>query len=296
MIRIFLRLVEKMFQMRRSKIPVSVIIVTKNEESRIERCLAALSDFDEVVVVDSNSDDKTLELACSQGARVENFIWNGHYPKKRQWCLDNLKLEYDWVFFVDADEIVTTEMVQEIAALFEAEPPCEAGFFVASKYVWMGKILQHGLRNQKLVLFDRRCFEFPVVDDLDVLGMGEIEGHYQPVLRATYAAEEIGALRGFMHHYACDVRDEWVEKHKSYAVWEVGMNAKSAWVQDPKDSREFIKRVFRNMPFRDVAAFLHSYVLKAGFLDGFAGLNFALSRAWYYKTISSALKTNTSLE
>ena len=116
--------------MRRSKIPLSAVVVTKNEEARIAQCLEALSDFDEVVVVDSESRDATCDVAREMGARVENFKWNGAYPKKRQWCLDHLELRYDWVFFVDADEIVTPEVVAEIVALFESGDPKKAGFFV----------------------------------------------------------------------------------------------------------------------------------------------------------------------
>ena len=98
-------------------IPVSVIITTKNEEANIARCLAALDRFAEVWVVDSESSDKTCEIAKAHGAKVKTYRWDGRYPKKRQWCLENLALAHDWVFFVDADEVVTPELVDEIAAL-----------------------------------------------------------------------------------------------------------------------------------------------------------------------------------
>jgi glycosyltransferase involved in cell wall biosynthesis len=90
-------------------IPVSVIIVTKNEEKRLGACLEALSlgHFDDVWVVDSQSGDGTCAIAAQHGARVEDYVWNGKYPKKRGWCLEYLELAHDWVFFVDADEIVS---------------------------------------------------------------------------------------------------------------------------------------------------------------------------------------------
>ena len=278
--------------MRQNKIPISVVVVTKNEEARIARCLEALSDFDEVVVVDSNSDDGTCDAARACGARVEGFVWDGRYPKKRQWCLDYLDLAHDWVFFVDADEVVTPEVVCEIAALFEGAEPEVAGFFVRASYLWRGVILRHGLKNNKLVLFDRRRVEFPVVDDLDLPGMGEIEGHYQPVLKVGYAADEIGQFKGLMLHKIDDDMQTWEARHLQYAQWEAGMRARNAWPEEDVGFRRFLKRVFRNMPCRDVAAFLHCYILKLGFLDGVAGFDFARSRARYYRMVSVAEASN----
>ena len=279
--------------MPRNKIPVSCVVVTKNEGARIARCLEALTEFDEVVVVDSGSDDATYGIAREIGARVESFVWNGRYPKKRQWCLDCLNLVHDWVFFVDADEVVSADVVRDIVALFQSGEPEEAGFFVAADYVWQGKLLHYGLKNNKLALFDRQRVEFPVVDDLDIEGMGEIEGHYQPVLKEGYAADRIGQLQAKMVHDACDDVEAWEARHLRYARWEVGMNARDAWPEDPVRWRQSLKRFFRGFLFRDVVAFLHCYVLKFGFLDGAAGLDFAVSRARYYRMISAVSKTST---
>lgn len=272
----------------RLKIPVTAIVVTKNEEARIARCLEALSDFDEVLVVDSNSSDATCDIAQKMGARVECFLWDGAYPKKRQWCLDRLELAHDWVFFVDADEIVTRNVVDEIAALFDAEQPTEAGFFIEAQYIWRGRLLHHGLKNKKLVLFDRRRVCFPVVDDLELPGMGEIEGHYQPVLKDGFVADVIGSLRSVMQHDACDDKQAWEERHWRYAFWEAGMKARDAWPKDPVVWRQKLKVIFRAMPFRDIAAFVHCYVFKLGVLDGVAGYDFARSRARYYQMIRHA--------
>ncbi len=92
-------------------IAVTAIVATKNEEVAISRCLSALRDFDEVVVVDSGSVDKTVAIARQWGARIVSFVWDGRYPKKRQWCLDRLDLRNDWVMFVDADEVAKATSV-----------------------------------------------------------------------------------------------------------------------------------------------------------------------------------------
>ncbi len=163
-------------------VPVSVIVVTKNEEDKIAACLSCLSQSDDVWVVDSNSQDRTAQIVNSfANCRFVNFIWNGQYPKKRQWCLDTLPLKYDWVFFVDADEIVLPDMWSEIEDVTKSSNHV-AGFFIKSRYRIGQKILRFGFTNNKIALFHKSRMKFPVVDDLDIPGMGEIEGHYQPVM------------------------------------------------------------------------------------------------------------------
>lgn len=267
-------------------IPVSVVVVTKNEERNITRCLEALVDFEEIVVVDSGSGDKTAFLARAHGARMVNFWWNRRYPKKRQWCLNQIELMHPWVFFVDADEIVQPQQISEIRTLFSKGRPDCAGYFVPGQYMWQGKLLSFGLRNNKLCLFDRRKMEFPVVDDLDIPGMGELEGHYQPVLKAAYRKHgRIGQVRHPLIHYACKNEQDWLDKHKRYAEWERGMNKKNAWPKDPVTIRQWAKMLFRSLPFWPILAFLQSYVFRLGFLDGRAGLHFAQSRYRYYSMI-----------
>lgn len=259
-------------------IPVSVLVMTKNEAGRIRRCLGALEGFSEVVVVDSNSTDETAANAREMGARVVNFTWNGKYPKKFQWSLDNLRLKHEWILFVDADEEVTQALKNEIAALF-AKGPEHNGYFVRGRYVWQGKILAHGLHNNKLVLFDRRQIAFPEVNDLGLPGIGEIEGHYQPTLKSKGS---LGQIKAPMLHHACENIEAWRRRHEGYAAWEAGMNARKAW----PDDRRLVKKIFHALPFRGDVAFLHSYILKKGFLDGREGLDFALSRRAYYRMVS----------
>lgn len=262
------------------KIPVSVLIMTRNEEKRLTRCLAPLQAFDEIVVVDSESMDATAAVAAAAGARVVNFRWNGRYPKKRQWCLDNLSFRNDWVLFVDADEVLTDNLVSEIANIsFDA-----AGYFIRGLYVVDGKIMQRGLANNKIALFHRGLMMFPAVDDLDLPGMGEIEGHYQPVLKDGFKDRKIGRLNEPLLHYAYE-GGGWHERHERYAAWERGMNARDAWPADPVPARQVLKRIFRILPGRGVAAFLHSYALKGGFLEGKQGFRLARDRCRYYRMI-----------
>ncbi len=274
--------------MSAEKIPVTVLVMTRNEASRIGRCLEALREFDEIVVVDSGSTDDTAVIAESAGATVEHFSWNGRYPKKRQWCLDNLNLKHDWIFFVDADEIVTPELAAEIRTVIQS-PACIA-YFIKGRYVMDGKILHHGLCNNKIALLDRRAMEFPVVDDLDLLGMGEIEGHYQPVPKPDVICDDIGSLSAALLHHAHDDPAAWEARHHRYAAWERGMNARNAWPADPLPWRQTMKRIFRALPGRGIWAFLHCYVWKRGFFDGKQGLTLAASRYRYYRMIVTGSK------
>ncbi len=270
------------------KIPVSVVIVTRNAAADLPGAIESCRDFAEIVVVDSASRDGTPELAKDLGARVEPFVWNGRYPKKRQWCLDCLNLVSEWIFFVDADERLTPELVDEIRDLFfrDGGPACD-GYFVDGVYVWAGRRLRFGLRNSKLALFRRGAFVFPEIDDLDFPGMGEIEGHYQPVPAGKALS---GRLRAALLHDACADRAAWEARHLRYARWEAAMIARGAYPPDPRPVVEFLKRAFRRglWPVRAAVAFLHSYFWRLGFLDGRAGLDFALSRAAYYRMVGNA--------
>jgi glycosyltransferase involved in cell wall biosynthesis len=166
------------------KIPVTVIVMTKNEERNIEKCLSSLTSFDEIFVVDSNSTDQTQSLAKRWGANVINFTWNGRYPKKKQWSLENLDIKNDWVLYVDADEIVTKAIQNEIMrTLFGkgSKPTCK-GYFIGFDYYFDGKLLRHGHKPFKLCLLNRKYSEFIEVDDLAVKNMWEVEGHYHPTV------------------------------------------------------------------------------------------------------------------
>ena len=268
-----------------SDIPVSVIVVTRNEAHHIVRCLSALKDFDDIVVVDSHSDDDTAALAAAHGARVVDYHWGGQYPKKRQWCLDQLALKHDRVFFVDADEVVTTALVEEIRRLSWARD----GYFIRGAYVFDEKVLRFGLMNNKLTLFDRRAFAFPIVDDLDAPGMGEIEGHYQPL--PIKKGAQIGQLRPVLLHYAGDEGAAWAVRHARYAAWEAFMLRHHAYPPEIGTLRTLCKMVFRHMPWRPQMAFLHSFILKAGFMEGARGWRFAKTRSDYYRMVNDALSS-----
>lgn len=282
-------------------IPVSVVVMTRNEAVNLPHCLPSLARFAECFVVDSGSDDGTPEIARNHGARVLPFNWNGRYPKKKQWCLDTLPFAHDWVLFVDADERLTAELVEEIAQLMAAGPD-HAAYWIDGRPVIHGRRLRFGCWNRKLALLNRRCVCFPDQPDLDVGTMWEVEGHYQPQV-----AGRTGRLRHPMDHGDAKPLSAWFDRHNRYSDWEAAMRADGRMerliaAEPDGGSRAFPslralfdrrmqKRLFQRLPGRPLLAFLHAYVLRLGVLDGAAGLDHALARAFYYWQVGFKMRS-----
>ncbi|WP_114859118.1 glycosyltransferase family 2 protein [Azospirillum brasilense] len=260
-------------------IPVSVVVMTRNEAVNLPHCLSALDRFAERFVVDSGSTDGTPAIAAAAGARVVPFQWDGRYPKKKQWCLDQLPFGQDWVLFVDADERLGGALVEEIATLM-ATGPRHAGYFIDGRPVFLGRRLRYGAGNRKLALFDRRKARFPPAPDLDVATMWEVEGHYQPVIAGT-----VGRLRHSLDHADDKPVAAWFERHARYADWEAALRSDGRMrelIGLEIGARRWLKSGFNRLPARPLLAFLYGYVLRLGFLDGGPGLQHALARSFYY--------------
>jgi glycosyltransferase involved in cell wall biosynthesis len=270
-----------------SPIPVSVIVMTKNEEKNIASCLERVSRFSEVFVVDSASMDRTCEIAKSCGATVVPFVWNGQYPKKKQWCLDNLPFRHDWVLYVDADEEVTPAVAEEIASVVSSGAE-SAGYFIAFDYFFSGRMLRHGHRLIKLILLNRSLAHFPEYDDLAVEDPVEIELHFQPRLEGR-----AGSLRTRMVHHDHDTLTHWIERHNAYSTWEAYLRVRGELPRRDDTQpgvRGALKRWFNLLPAKAFVAFCWSYIFRFGFLDGKAGFRFALARAFYYWQIGEKMR------
>jgi glycosyltransferase involved in cell wall biosynthesis len=239
--------------------------------------LAGLGDFSEVVVVDSQSTDRTRQIASDLGARVETFDWNRRYPKKKQWQLDNVQTRNEWVLFMDADETPSTALVEELRALF-ADGSVEADAFdIDLDYVFAGRLLRHGHRVTKRCLMRRHAAQFPEVDDLDIPGMGELEGHYQPTVRGRTAH-----LTGRILHNDLDPVSSWFARHNRYSDWEAHLRTREGARKNVRSARTLKGRVFDAVPFKPLFFFLYAYVFRAGFLDGRPGFDYAFALSTYY--------------
>ena len=260
-----------------NKIPISVLIQTKNEEKGIKQCLAALTDFDEVIVVDSNSTDRTAALAEEAGARVVNFTWNGSFPQKKQWQLEHVETRHDWILMLDADEYPTPELVRELAAI--AEDPAEerVAFDLPIAYWFAGTQLEHGHRVVKRSFLLRGANAFRNIDLLHLPGMGEVEAHYQP-----RPSGPVGRTSALLVHNDADPVRTWFDRHNRYSDWEAYLRNHPETRSDVRESKSRQGRRFDAVPFKPLVFFLYSYVLRRGFLDGRAGFDYALALSTYY--------------
>lgn len=261
------------------KLPIVVAIPTKNEAENITAAVRSVVDhFEAVVVVDSDSTDDTRALAKAAGAEVVAYTWDGKYPKKKQWCLDHVRPESDWMLFLDGDERVGPELLTELRRVFDVPAGMTvrpAAFDIPLGYWFGGRRLRHGYTIVKRALLDRRRARFPEPDDLRAPGMGEQEGHYQPL------ADPVVRLEGTLEHEDLDPVRTWFDRHNRYADWE-------AWLEHHPEVREQIRKaktrqgqLFHRVPFKPLVSFGYAYLWKRGFLDGRAGLDYALAMSFY---------------
>jgi glycosyltransferase involved in cell wall biosynthesis len=262
-----------------SKIPVTVLIQTKNEAASITECVKSVVDeFDQVVVVDSNSEDDTQALALAAGADVVNFTWDGGYPKKKQWQLDTLTDVHDYVLFLDADEAPAPSLVAELRAMAKTgDLRTHDAYDIRLDYVFCGKVLRHGHTVTKRALVKPGRVSFPVVDDVDMPGMGELEGHYQPV-----ASGSTGKLRGRIIHDDRDPLFGWFERHNRYSEWESHLRLKRETKEQVARLRSKQGQLFDKVPLKPLVFFVYSIVIRGGFRDGRQGFQYAIALASYY--------------
>ncbi|WP_228379249.1 glycosyltransferase family 2 protein [Demequina rhizosphaerae] len=261
-----------------NKVPVTVLVQTKNEERAIAACLSGLADFDEVIVVDSFSDDATRQIALECGVKVIDFKWNGRYPKKKQWQLENVETRHDWVLFIDADESPNARLVTALRELMNSANLGEvAAGTLALDYHFAGRSLRFGHRVYKTVLLHRERARFEPVDDIGIPGMGELEGHYQPVCDGR-----VVSLAGRLAHDDPDPVRTWFDRHNRYSCWEAGLESRRRESGGRDVNRSLQGRVFGRLPFKPVVFFGYSYVLRFGFLDGRAGFDYAVALSMYY--------------
>jgi glycosyltransferase involved in cell wall biosynthesis len=266
-------------QIARMKVLVSVLIPVKNEEANLPRCLAALSWADEIFVVDSQSTDRTREIAEAAGARVVQFHFNGTWPKKKNWALENLPFAHEWVLIVDADEVMPREAEAEIREAISRGD--FAGFWINRRFVFASQPLRHAyFPNWNLRLFRHALGRFEKITDADTRS-GDNEVHEHVVVRGATAR-----LRCVMEHHSFPDVATFVEKHNRYSNWEARVAVERArGYASLQDSRVGWRRRLRNfsraLPCRPLLRFLYVFVWQRGFLDGRAGFYFARLHAIY---------------
>jgi glycosyltransferase involved in cell wall biosynthesis len=262
---------------------VSVLIPVKNEAENLKRCLPALHWADEIFVVDSQSTDRTAEVAAEFGATVVQFRFNGTFPKKKNWALETLPFRNEWVLIVDADEVVVPELAEEIARRTAAD---EAdGFYLNMKYFFLGRRIRHCGYSEcwNLRLFKHRLGRYERMPVSAGSRSGDNEAHEHVELRGRPAVRLVHEL----DHFAYPTIFAWVEKHNRYAAWEAEMYER--FLSEPvatnigsgKRFKRRLKKIYLRLPMRPIVRFFYAYVVRLGFLDGMPGLVFCTLLAFY---------------
>lgn len=250
---------------------VSVIILTKNEEKDLPICLRSLVWCDDIHVLDSGSTDDTVKIAEQFGVN----IWYNPFKsfgKQRNFALDNLQIKYNWVLFIDADEVLTDKFTQ---ALFDAIVNSDdeiAGFYCCWKMMFEDRWLKY-------------CDTFPKWQ-FRLLRLGKARfkdvGHGQKEDDVAGRIEYIN--EPYLHYSMSKGWHEWYERHNKYSTLEAktrldlppfkNIFAKHSSIRNPA-----IKSWMSRLPAWPLIRFCHAYFFNLGFLEGVAGLNYCINIA-----------------
>ena len=263
-----------------TKLPVTVVIPVKNEEKNLSLCLDRLGRFAKVIVVDSNSDDGTREIARSRGCELVEFCWDGRFPKKRNWLLTNHPPSTPWVFFLDADEYVSPEFVDELERVLPTTS--HVGFRVVYANYFLGKRLKYGVPQIKLPIFKVGSGIYERIDEERWSGL-DMEVHEHPILKGS-----VGELTTLVDHQDFKGMDAYIARHEQYSSWEARRYITLR--KTPGESSHFThaqRRKYQSLTSWWLAPsyFLYSWIWKLGILDGTAGFTFARMKAGYVSQI-----------
>ena len=237
---------------------LSIAMIAMNEEANLPRTLESVKWADEIIVVDSGSRDRTLEIAQSFGARTSYHAFGGHGEQK------NVALDLcssDWILLLDADEVLSPELQAEIRDVLAAEPKFEA-YWIPRLNLYFGKWMRHGgfYPDRKLRLFKR--------------GVARLSEGVGPHATPQFAGTR-GTLRGDMLHYAYPTMGVYLEHMNRYSSEIAQLLHKRG-----KDSRALFPFIW-NAVLNPMATFVYNYFFRLGFLDGREGLILHINHSVY---------------
>lgn len=265
---------------------ITAIVLTKDEEMHIARCLHNINRIaKKVYVVDCFSTDRTCEIARSLGADVVEHEWLGNQSMQFNWALDNLPVDTEWVLRLDADEYLTDALIDELNLLVpNASKDVSALLFPLGR-AFMGKILRHGIVNCVSIV---RMFRYGAAR----YEIRQMDEHLQILVGRVYVCR---------NKFVDDNRmplTYFIAKHNQYATREACLLLEEEYV-NRNDSglmatavREKRKQKVRyaRMPlfWRAFGYFIYRYIIKLGFLDGKEGFLWDFFQGWWYRTLVDA--------
>jgi glycosyltransferase involved in cell wall biosynthesis len=271
----------------RKPLSLTIAIPVRNEERNLAICLPAIgADFArKVVVIDSGSTDATAEVARAHGVDLVPFSWIGHFPKKRNWFLRYHRPSTEWVFFLDADEILTPAVKSEIAAALPSSS--HQGFLLSYTNYFLGRRLRGGYPLRKLALFRVGPVEYERIEE-DHWSQCDMEVHEHPIVTGS-----VGLIRSRIDHRDLRGIDSYMAKHNQYAAWEAhrlfSHRHHPLTVASWKPHQRLKYRLITS-PWGGLAFFLGSFFLMGGWRDGSTGFAFCLLKAGYFTQIACRLR------
>jgi glycosyltransferase involved in cell wall biosynthesis len=265
----------------------SIVIPVKNEEQNLPGCLEKLRGFDDVVIVDSGSSDRTVEIARDYGRTVLNFSWNGQYPKKRNWTLEHYEFKHKWVLFLDADERMTEAFKQEVEQVILST--VHSGFWIGYDNWFMGRMLKHGDPMRKLALVKVGFGAYEKIDEERWSSL-DMEIHEHLILKGSG-----GVIRARLEHHDKRPLEAYYARHNDYSTWEARRylalgKGPEGNVEAKLTGRQRLKYRLMTWKLFPLMYFCVSYLLKGGFLDGAPGFYFAIGKMFYFYQIQAKIR------
>ncbi len=267
---------------------ITAIILTKNEELNIGRCINSIKSFvDRIVVVDSGSTDNTISIAQELGAEIFKHEPFEHYAKQFNWALDNVNIKTKWVYRIDADEVVTPELASEIVNACHINHDNDInGLVMRFKIFFMGKFLTHGgiypFYNLTIFKYGIGRYEDRAMGEHIILSEGKTADLTNDCL-----------------HYDFKGLDIWINKHNWYSTREVvdyfatrsiGQHNPNDLYHEAKKTSKLRDKLYYRLPkfFRAKLYYWYRFYIKLGFLDGRAGQIHAFLQAYWYRYLVDA--------
>lgn len=263
---------------------LTIVIPVRNEEQNLPSCLAAIGSElgRRVVVVDSGSTDQTASVAEALGATVINFVWNGKFPKKRNWYLRNHTPTTKWVLFLDADEILTEAFKTELREVLSRTDDDTVGYWLRYTVYFLGKQNKGGYFLRKLALFQVKAGEYEQIDE-EQWSKLDMEIHEHPVLTG-----KIGTIRSKIDHQDLRGVSSYVAKHNEYSSWEATRYLKLTGDRQVTQHWSWMQKIKYSLmktPLLGPLYFLGSFLVMGGFRDGARGFAFAILKMAYFTQI-----------
>jgi len=204
----------------RCQLPITVLLAVKNEEANLPKCLASLTSVERVILVDSQSQDRTNEIATSYGAEIVQFHYSGGYPKKRQWGLKELTINTEWVLLLDGDEVVPKQLWDEIAHAI-SKPGAPDAFLITKGFHFLGRRFRFGgFSHAAVLLFRRGKAEFEELDS-SLTTAHDMEVHERIVVDGA-----VGVISTPLIHEDFKGLTAYIDRHNQYSSWEAGVRAR----------------------------------------------------------------------